>query len=152
MAFTSAFISSCNVTRKKYCFMPLSTARVQCGPQDDSIAMKPCISSLSAFSSFIISRIPWPSWWWEALIARPPASLPAQPTIRMEVILPVMTLITTVLPSALTFRHACHVRFKARQCPKQESRVIWDGHSVSTFLPSYGLRTSPWRTDLPAKY
>lgn len=131
--------------------MPLSTARVQCGPQDDSIAMIPCISSHSSSSSLLISRTPWPSWWWEALIARPPASVPAQPTIRMEVILPVMTLIITVLPSALTFRHACHVRFKARQSPKQESRVIWDGHSVSYF-PPYGVRTSPWRANLLAKY
>lgn len=117
--------------------MLFSTARVQCGPQDDSIAMIPCNSSHSSFSSPLISRTHRPSWWLEALIARPPASVPKQSTIRMEVILPVMTLIITLLPSAWTFRHACHVKFKARQSPKQESRVIWDGRSVSQSPPSY---------------
>lgn len=101
-----------------YCFMLLSTIGVQCGPQDVLVAIIRCISSPSPFSSLpLLSQIPWLSLWSEALIAHLLVSAPQPSTIRMEVILPVMTATTIALLLAWIFRHACHVKFKARQFP-----------------------------------
>ena len=112
--------------------MLLSTTGVQCGSQNALAATTHCTDSLSSCSSFLlVFQILWLFWWLEAPTAHLFAVVLKTSTIRMEVILSVMTPTITVLPPALTLRHACHARFKARQFLSQDHRVISDGPFVS---------------------
>ena len=122
--------------------MLLSTAGVQCGSQDALAATTHCIDSLSSCSSFLLLfRILWLFWWLEAPTAHPFAVVPKMFTIRMEVILSVMTATITVPPPVWTLRHACHAKFKARQFLSPDYRVISDGPFVSQSSPSRDLST-----------